>query len=57
MNFLQNLEKVRLNMAQIMQQHVNIEESSLAMNKIFPPDQFMTGNAVNILKEAKLLQE
>jgi len=27
------------------------------MNKIFPPDQFMTGNAVNILKEAKLLQE
>ena len=57
MNFLQNLEKVRLNMAQIMQQHVNIEESSLAMNKIFPPDQFMTVNAVNILKEAKLLQE
>ncbi len=43
-NFLQNLELVKQSMGQILQQHVNIEDSSYAMDQIFPPEQYL-GNA------------
>lgn len=37
-HFLQSLEQAKQSMGQILQQHVNMEDSSNAMNQIFPPD-------------------
>lgn len=42
-------------MGQILSQHVNLEESSMAINQIFPPDQYF-GNEQQILKEAQATQ-
>ena len=44
-HFLANLEKVQV--GQLISQHVNLDESSNAINQIFPPDQYL-GNAAKI---------
>jgi len=53
-HFLQNLEGNKV--GQIMQQHVDLEESSNAMNQIFPPEQFLGTNGMEILNEVNSIE-
>lgn len=48
--FLQSLEGVKQSMGQLIQQHVDLEESSRAINEIFPPAQFF-GSEQQILED------
>jgi hypothetical protein len=47
---MQNLEEVKHSMGKLISQHVDLDESSNAINQIFPPDQYC-GNKNNILQE------
>lgn len=39
-HFMQSLDVVKQNIPQLMSKHVDLEESSMAINQIFPPDQY-----------------
>lgn len=56
-NFLMSLEQVNQNMGQIMQNHVDLEESTMAINQVFPPEEYLYGQGTMILEEAQNLEK
>ena len=50
MHFMQTLEQAKQSMGQLLQQHVDLEESSKAINSVFPDHQFF-GHEQQILEE------
>lgn len=52
MHFMQTLEQAKQSMGQLLQQHVDLEESSKAINSVFPDHQFF-GHEQQILEEVQ----